>query len=77
MWNVRTDQLASLVITMTFIRHTLLSLSMNSASRLRLERFSDKLRDLIRRDAHHLTYKMYVYGECRNRTLPRVQKLFK
>ncbi|CAM9200267.1 unnamed protein product [Ectocarpus fasciculatus] len=34
----------------------------NSASRSRLERFSDKLRDLIRRDAQYLTYKAFVYG---------------
>lgn len=37
---------------------------MNSASRSRLERFSDKLRDLLRRDAHHLKYKTSIYGEC-------------
>lgn len=35
----------------------------NSASRWRLERFSDKLRDLLRRDAQYSTYKSFVYGE--------------
>eukprot|EP00752_Nemacystus_decipiens_P010121 g9020.t1 len=37
-------------------------ITVNSASRWRLERFSDKLRDLLRRDAHYSTYKTFVYG---------------
>lgn len=37
---------------------------LTSASRGRLERFSDKLRDLLRRDAQYLTYKTFVYGKC-------------
>lgn len=41
-----------------------LLLTMTSASRSRLERFSDKLRDLLRRDAQHLKYKTFIYGEC-------------
>lgn len=35
----------------------------HSASRSRLERFTDKLRDLLQRDAQHLIYKTHVYGE--------------
>ncbi|CAM9666114.1 unnamed protein product [Scytosiphon promiscuus] len=37
-------------------------ITVNSASRLRLERFSDKLREVLRRDAQYITYKSFVYG---------------
>eukprot|EP00903_Cladosiphon_okamuranus_P010322 g9766.t1 len=46
----------------SLVQNKFQDITVNSASRWRLEQFSDKLRDLLRRDAQYSTYKTFVYG---------------